>query len=116
MVNIIQLDKNELRAALSEMMREILVSLQKESKAPVLNDRITSIKDVEVLTGLKKSVIYKLTASRNIPHSRFGKKLVFSRKELLDWVESNTVNVPNPGNEAATFLGKQARQRKGGVR
>lgn len=38
------------------------------------------------LTGLAKPTIYGLASKRKIPHSKRGKKLYFSRKELLDWL------------------------------
>jgi hypothetical protein len=37
-----------------------------------------------------KAQVYKLTASGDIPCKRYGKKLVFSRKELLHWAEVQT--------------------------
>jgi excisionase family DNA binding protein len=90
MVQIIQLNRDELHATLSEIVREAISA--KEEKKPVLSDRITDLSEVEALTGLSKSAIYKKTSSGEIPCAKFGnKKLVFSRKELLSWVESKTV-------------------------
>jgi hypothetical protein len=37
-----------------------------------------------------KAKIYKLTSSGKIPCKTFGKKLVFSRKAVLEWAESQT--------------------------
>ena len=38
------------------------------------------------LTGLAKPTIYGLVSERKIPHSKRGKKLYFSRFELLEWL------------------------------
>ncbi len=37
--------------------------------------------------------IYKLTSNNEIPHNKYGNKLVFSRKELLAWADSQAVKV-----------------------
>lgn len=43
-------------------------------------------------TGLKKSGLYKLTSSRQIPHYKpNGKCCYFRRKELEDWLTSNPI-------------------------
>ncbi len=40
------------------------------------------------LTGLAKPTVYSLVSERKIPHSKRGKKLYFSRRELIKWIES----------------------------
>ena len=55
-----------------------------------LPDRI-SLHDAEKVTGLSKSLLYKLTMDRAIPFEKFGKKLVFSRNELETWMSERTV-------------------------
>ncbi|WP_290093234.1 helix-turn-helix domain-containing protein [uncultured Duncaniella sp.] len=43
-------------------------------------------------TGLKKSYLYKLTASRVIPHYKpNGKNCFFRRAELEEWLTSNPI-------------------------
>lgn len=43
-------------------------------------------------TGLKRSVLYKLTASKAIPHFRpTGRRCYFSRSELDQWMTSNPI-------------------------
>lgn len=37
-----------------------------------------------------KAKLYKLTSAKKIPFRKFGQKLVFSRKALLQWAQSNT--------------------------
>jgi excisionase family DNA binding protein len=42
------------------------------------------------ITGLKKSTIYKMTATGSIPFSKpSAGKLIFISKDLLEWVNSN---------------------------
>jgi len=44
-----------------------------------------------------KAKLYKLTSTGNIPHRKYGNKLIFSRKELIDWakqqLKDGTVNM-----------------------
>ncbi|WP_418408883.1 helix-turn-helix domain-containing protein [Alistipes sp.] len=40
-----------------------------------------------------KAKIYKLTSSGEIPHRKYGNKLVFSRQELLRWMEEQAVPI-----------------------
>jgi predicted DNA-binding transcriptional regulator AlpA len=111
MVQIIQLDRNELHATLSEIVREAMAN-QKESK-PVLSDRITDLSEVEAITNLKKSSIYKLSANGGIPCAKFGnKKLIFSRSELLAWVENKTVKPVNHESVMAGQLAKSANKNR----
>lgn len=37
---------------------------------------------------ISKSLIYKLTAQNKIPCSRFGKRLIFDRNELINWCKN----------------------------
>ncbi|WP_295810848.1 hypothetical protein [uncultured Apibacter sp.] len=37
---------------------------------------------------MPKAKLYKLTAYEHIPCRKFGQKLVFSRKDLLQWAKS----------------------------
>lgn len=49
-------------------------------------DEIGGIELAIELTGLAKPTIYGLVSERKIPHSKRGKKLYFSRRELLIWL------------------------------
>ena len=70
------------------------------------------LEDALELTGLSKSKIYKLSAAGEIPCKQFGSRLVFSRKELLAWVERQT-KPKHDHSEAVMQLARSAR-RKGG--
>ena len=39
---------------------------------------------------MSKSRLYKMTADKKVPFRYFGRKLVFSKEELLGWVHSHT--------------------------
>ncbi len=51
------------------------------------NEEIGGIDLAIEITGLAKPTIYGLVSERKIPHSKQGKRLYFSRQELLDWLK-----------------------------
>lgn len=53
---------------------------------------VLTLEEVVQYTGLKKSYLYKLTASKAIPHYKpNGKNCFFKRTELEDWLTANPV-------------------------
>jgi hypothetical protein len=65
---------------------------------------------------ISKSKLYKLTASNEIPHSVFNNHLVFTRKELLGWVSTQTVERSDSKSMTVLELAKAARIKgKGGA-
>ncbi len=50
-------------------------------------DQLGGIDLAMELTGLAKPTIYSLCSERKIPHSKRGKRLYFSRQELLEWLK-----------------------------
>jgi predicted DNA-binding transcriptional regulator AlpA len=69
--------------------------------------------DALAITGLSKSKLYKLTATCEIPCKQFGSRLVFSRKELLQWVEQQTQ--PKPGYSSVLSALAKSANRKGAI-
>lgn len=51
-------------------------------------DEIGGIDLAIELTGLAKPTIYSLCSERKIPHSKQGKRLYFSRQDLLEWIKN----------------------------
>ena len=75
-----------------------------------LPDRI-SLHEATLITGSSKSQIYKQTMNGDIPFQKFGKRLVFSRKELTEWVESRTISTPSAVDLMADSLAASAKKR-----
>lgn len=51
-------------------------------------DEILNVKQASELLDLAVPTIYSLTSNRILPHSKRGKKLYFSKSELVAWVQS----------------------------
>ena len=58
-----------------------------------LHDQCTFLEALEI-TGLSKSALYKRTMDNSIRFKKFGNRLIFSRKELIEWVQVNTSSKP----------------------
>lgn len=53
-----------------------------------LSDALRMLEEYGMPTS--KAKIYKLTSAGEIPHKKYGNKLVFSRKELHEWMDEQT--------------------------
>lgn len=100
-----------LEARLSKI-ESLLLDLKRAPKAPEdLPDRI-SLNEACKVTGLRKSTIYKLTSSGGIPCFRIGeRKLLFSRKELQEWLIEKTVRKQSNSEIATSSLQAAARKK-----
>lgn len=69
--------------AMANAISQNLIICQKE---------ILNLDEAAMYTGIKKSALYKLTSSRQIPFSKpNGKMCFFRRTDLEDWMMSNPV-------------------------
>ncbi|KAA6316625.1 hypothetical protein EZS27_033091 [termite gut metagenome] len=111
MNSIIITTPEELRAIVSEAVSGVIPKTVSESKI----DTITLSGAIELLREhgypTSKAKVYKLTASEDIPCKRYGNKLVFSRKELLEWAENQTKPKNNQA-EIALSLARSARRKR----
>jgi excisionase family DNA binding protein len=67
-------------------------------------DEIGGIELAIEVTKLAKPTIYGLVSERKIPHSKRGKKLYFSRRELKEWLTIGKRKTQDEiADEAASF-------------
>ena len=110
MINIVQLDYNDLHAAIKNCLIESIEEIKNLPTQEEKPDKCTLSETVEI-TGLKSSALYKLTMAGTIPHEKFGKRLVFSRKELEFWMRERTVRKQSPEEIVSQHLANVAKQR-----
>lgn len=87
------INHNNLPEAMGLLLQKIerLENLIQAKQSPeVLEYERLNIDEASKLTGYSKSAIYK----GFLPHYRMGKKLIFLRKELIEWMEAQTVPQP----------------------
>ena len=85
--------------------QKILESLLKIENSLFNSKPILNIEEVSVFTGISKSTLYKLTSTRDIPHYKKSKHLVFDRQEITEWMKSNPIPTKEDIDKAAsTYL------------
>ena len=75
---------DEIRSAVRDEMQNFAATFQLQPTIEL--DEIGGIDLAIKITGKRKPTIYNLCAERLIPHSKQGKRLYFSRNELLQWL------------------------------
>ena len=77
---------DEIRSAVRDELAAFfsLYRLQPQTET----DEIGGVELATRITGKAKPTIYDLAHKRQIPHSKKGKQLYFSKRELLEWIHS----------------------------
>jgi excisionase family DNA binding protein len=89
---------------ISKAIRNELRNYFEQQEEKEREDEIGGIELALELTGLAKPTIYSLVSTRKIPHSKRGKKLYFSRKELKEWLKEGKRKTRDEiADEAANF-------------
>ena len=112
MNQIIIVEEEKFRAIVHEEVSK-LFQVKQTSKTEIDTMTLSSALALLAEYGyiLSKAKLYKLTASGNIPCRKFGQKLVFSRKDILLWAESQTKPKDNHA-EISLTLARSARRKK----
>ena len=110
MTTILQMNQEDLRTAFKSFFCESLEEIKKIPTPAPLPDRITLLEACE-LTDQSKSQIYKLTMLNEIPFQKYGKRLVFSRRSLLAWMEERTISSYSANDVITERLSKTAKKR-----
>lgn len=85
------------------MSEEIMKELAEIKNIVSTNKRILNIKEAATYLGMSKSKLYKLTASRGIPHSKPTNGLLFfDKEEITKWALG--AKVVDAKSEAKKYL------------
>ena len=109
MTTILQMTQEDLRAEIKNCLKESIEEIKRIPTPEPLPDRITLSEACE-FTNQSKSQIYKLTMLNEIPFQKYGKRLVFSRKSLLKWMDERTISAPEAGDVMTYRLAKSAKK------
>lgn len=89
---------------ISKAIRNELKSFFEQQEEKEREDEIGGIELAIEVSGLAKPTIYGLVSRREIPHSKRGKKLYFSRRELKEWLTTGKRKTQDEiADEAANF-------------
>ena len=98
--------KEELMEIVREAVSDIF-SIKQEQKQVIDTLDLDAVLILLEDNGYKitKSQAYKLTSRQKMPHMKFGNKLVFSRKEILEWAKKSSYR-PSANNDALKVIQK----------
>jgi predicted DNA-binding transcriptional regulator AlpA len=91
-------------------IEHLLLELKTQLPAPFAPayDEIGGIDLAQQVTGLAKSTLYDLVCKKEVPYMKRGKKLYFSRLELLTWIqEGRRATRSELETQATQFLRKK---------
>lgn len=112
MSNLIITTPEELRAIVKEAISGLITQSPTKESLP---DTITLTTALELLAEngypTSRAKIYKLTSAGTMPHRKFGNKLVFSRRELLSWADSQSIRVGD-NSDAVLNIAHSARRKR----
>lgn len=117
MENIIITTPAELRSIVADEVSAILPKLAdfRRKNEFVETDGMTVEDAARFLTeqGIPttRATLYNFVYKNTIPHKKFGRRTVFSKKELLMWIESRTVHSEDRRTVAALRIAKSANRK-----
>ena len=104
--------------ALSQLIEEaVRKSLPKqELQAQPEPNRITRELALSFLEGkgftVSKSLFYKATSAKEIPFTRFGRRLLFFKNDLLSWAENRCIHQNTRKHDASIILMNSASKKR----
>ena len=106
----------QLQSIISDAVNAILPKLAdfRRKNEPVETDGMTVEDAARFLTaqGIPTTCLfYNLVYKNTIPHKKFGRRTVFSKKELLAWIESRTVRPEDKRTAAALRIAESANRK-----
>lgn len=97
---------------IDRIANEVEERFHRDTPPAPLSDRIT-VDEAMTLTGLTRSSLYKLTMTNGIPFSKYGKRLIFSRKDLNEWIRNRTVPAGRAEAEMSRRLAAVTSRKRG---
>lgn len=98
---ILSIEKEELASMIRDAVEAALSSLGLKTEPQEQEDLMT-IEDVALWLDMKKSALYQKTHYREIPFMKKGKRVYFSRKELIKWLQEGKKLTLSERNELAS--------------
>lgn len=104
----IQISYSDLETAVNNCMRRVIDEIKTLPVVPKLPDRCT-FKEAIQITGLSESALYKMSSKSEIPCEKYGKRLIFSRKALDQWMRDRTTSPLSITDQIAESARKRTR-------
>ncbi|MCX7928991.1 MAG: helix-turn-helix domain-containing protein [Patescibacteria group bacterium] len=91
MQEVILIAKNDFEQLLKDVQEIKTMLYEKVTE----QDEIMNVQEVAKLLNLNESAIYHKVCYKQIPYMKQGKKLLFSKKELMEWLKSSRAKTLN---------------------
>lgn len=82
---LIIMQPDQLRELIMECVKSCLPGTEPQKP----EKEILTVKEAAELLNISPDSVYTLTSKRLIPHSKVGKRLFFSRSDIIDYVRKN---------------------------
>jgi hypothetical protein len=109
---LISISKKELESLIEQVIRRVLN--EGEPLHPE-GDMLLSAKETSIFLKIAPATLYEYTRNQKIPHSKMGKRLYFSKNDLMAWIkggkrqthsetEAEAINYLNRGRKNRLIL------------
>ena len=82
-----QLSVTEVRKMLREEVQAVIKDIQLPQAVEEINE-LLSIQEVAKFINMAVPSVYGLVHFKKIPHIKRGKRLIFEKKQIIDWLQS----------------------------
>jgi len=105
-----QLSIPEIKQLFRQELENYSATNKQNSPAFPEEDQLLTIQQAAELLSLSVPTIYGLTSRSEIPGMKKGKRLYFSKKELIDWIKTGRKKTVAETNiEATAFVNRKAK-------
>lgn len=108
--------KTMIREVVAECMQSFFNKL-KDSSFPSLPEKLTKDQALGFMADngfpTTSGNLYKMTANSEIPCARIGKRLIFSKTSLLNWIECRSISKTESLEKTARLVSKSANNHLG---
>lgn len=108
---IIEIEKEELRQLMEEAVQNVMQNTTAEAEPQEIPE-ILNADQVCRLLNMKKSTLYQKTHKSEIPFSKKGKALYFSRKEIYAWLSDGRNLTEEEQKSVADLMLLQANKKR----
>jgi len=116
--NVIVTSPDELRAMIADAIQDVLPKLAnfRRKNEQIETDNLTVAQAVLLLNEqgfpVKRETLYMLSFKKQIPYRKIGRRTVFSKRELMEWIESRTIRPEEGKREAVLEIARSANRKK----
>jgi excisionase family DNA binding protein len=111
---ILQLDSEQLSTLIQSAVRKAISEVSQNNSTQPEADQLLTIKPAAEFLSLSVPTMYTLVSKAEIPVSKRGNRLYFSKQELTDWIKAGRKKtIAEIEDEADKYLSNKKRLNNG---